>query len=967
MSMAASISGVITDSNGQPLANVSITLKEKSGESWYYSEFTSTEDDGTYQFPNLFINDYRVEVHYAEGYVTEYYNNVTVENDASIIKVESNSDVLSDIDFSLDSAGKITGTIRDTNGLPISFFFISIFKYDNTQNTWLVADNANVYSDGIYKFENLQPGKYRIRYGDFDFGNIASNSVDVEYFNNAQSLETSSDIEIVPNDEKVIDVVLGDIVRGSISGKVSNNANIGIENVNVLLDIKESGRWTYAGRTTTTIDGSYSFSSLLANEYRIKADAHMYPSGYLAEYYNDADLIEDANTVIVGVGENLQDINFQLDRLGQIKGTVKDSNGNPLLGVRIVLSSQIEGSSFWYQENTVFTDNNGNYSSSIFDNKLYRLQFIDEQNNFYEFNNDVSSFEEATQISVAHNHEIIVDAVLGNIIFGSISGYVADSANNPIVNGQVRLYSLNADGYWETTRYTYTDINGQYTFNRLMEKEYHLYAQSDFAFKSEYYDDAITIESATNVEVGSGEDKENINFQLDKYGHIKGSIQNEEGQLISSSVSVWLYKKIGGTWSRELQAYSYNGNYEFERVLPGTYRLKFNSVEKYEYYNDVAVFEDATDIEINFNEDDKVIDITLGNITLGTLKGLVTDSNDMPIEGALLSLYSKNNNNWSSIGTYVTDVNGNYIFNYLEANNYLIDVFSYDHVSEFYNNIPYSNYNFSNKQNEAESISVVSGVINPDINFTLGKLGVISGIARDKNGQILQQGRVTAYLKVEEEWQYASSAYLDNNGHYSLTSLMPGTYRIEFYNYFENITEYSNGSSTVEGAVDIVISSDTDLIISYQFSNPFNQVLTRADIAKPLMQAIMEVGSNPPTSSGEIYTDVSSNDFNAEWIEMLSADEITEGCAETKFCPEMVITNVQLAKLLLKAKLGKNYVPPKPSGDVFSDISMKSFSAAWIESLWSHGITEGCGNNKFCPNSAVTHETFETMLSKAFP
>ena len=145
-----------------------------------------------------------------------------------------------------------------------------------------------------------------------------------------------------------------------------------------------------------------------------------------------------------------------------------------------------------------------------------------------------------------------------------------------------------------------------------------------------------------------------------------------------------------------------------------------------------------------------------------------------------------------------------------------------------------------------------------------------------------------------------------------------------------------------------------------------NEVLKRSEISKPLILAIYGSDYVPAVATGAIYTDVQLGDFNANWIEKLKADGITEGCSTDLYCPDMAVTKEQLAKILLKAKHGSTYQPPIVSSSLFNDVSSGSFAVNWIKALVDEGIADGCDTNNFCPNETVTVEGFEKMLSKAF-
>ena len=145
-----------------------------------------------------------------------------------------------------------------------------------------------------------------------------------------------------------------------------------------------------------------------------------------------------------------------------------------------------------------------------------------------------------------------------------------------------------------------------------------------------------------------------------------------------------------------------------------------------------------------------------------------------------------------------------------------------------------------------------------------------------------------------------------------------------------------------------------------------NDVAKRAEIAKPILQAIYGSDYIPTEATGVIYSDVQQGDFNAGWIEKLAADGITEGCAVGRFCPDFVVNKEQLSKILLKSKFGTSYSPPIASG-IFADVDINNPDAGWIEGLVNQGITEGCDVDKFCPNEVVTQATFKVMLNKTFP
>ena len=152
----------------------------------------------------------------------------------------------------------------------------------------------------------------------------------------------------------------------------------------------------------------------------------------------------------------------------------------------------------------------------------------------------------------------------------------------------------------------------------------------------------------------------------------------------------------------------------------------------------------------------------------------------------------------------------------------------------------------------------------------------------------------------------------------------------------------------------------------YKAEVEFNGILKRAELSKYVLQAKYTSSYVPPMALGN-YNDVQSGDFNADWIEQLNTDGITEGCSISNFCPKASVTKAELAMILLKAKHGSSYMPPPATGTVFpDDVSIGSFSASWIEALSAQGISTGCATDKYCPNDTVNLEGFLGMLERTF-
>ncbi|HEX4439782.1 MAG TPA: S-layer homology domain-containing protein [Thermoanaerobaculia bacterium] len=139
----------------------------------------------------------------------------------------------------------------------------------------------------------------------------------------------------------------------------------------------------------------------------------------------------------------------------------------------------------------------------------------------------------------------------------------------------------------------------------------------------------------------------------------------------------------------------------------------------------------------------------------------------------------------------------------------------------------------------------------------------------------------------------------------------------------------------------------------------------RKQMAVFVLKAMFGSTYQPPMASG-IFTDVSSTDPFAPWIEDLFNRGIVAGCgAGPAFCPDSPVNRQQMSVFLLKTLLGSGYAPPACTG-VFADVPCSNPFAPWIEDLYSRHIAAGCGGSNFCPSNPTTRGQMAPFLSNTF-
>jgi CSLREA domain-containing protein len=120
-----------------------------------------------------------------------------------------------------------------------------------------------------------------------------------------------------------------------------------------------------------------------------------------------------------------------------------------------------------------------------------------------------------------------------------------------------------------------------------------------------------------------------------------------------------------------------------------------------------------------------------------------------------------------------------------------------------------------------------------------------------------------------------------------------------------------------------------------------------------------------PPPATGIFNDVPADNGFAKWIEQLAAEGITGGCGNGNYCPNTPVTREQMAVFLLVAMNGTGYTPPAATG-IFADVPADDPFASWIEALYNAGITGGCGGGNFCPTGTVTRAQMAVFLVTAF-
>jgi hypothetical protein len=147
--------------------------------------------------------------------------------------------------------------------------------------------------------------------------------------------------------------------------------------------------------------------------------------------------------------------------------------------------------------------------------------------------------------------------------------------------------------------------------------------------------------------------------------------------------------------------------------------------------------------------------------------------------------------------------------------------------------------------------------------------------------------------------------------------------------------------------------------------------VSRGQMAVFLERGMRGAEYTPPTATGSVFVDVSSDYWAADWIEQLYADGITSGCTDDplSYCPEDPVSRAQMAVFLERAMhWPAAFTPPAGPGEIFDDVPGSYWAVDWIEKLYADGITEGCSLDPllYCPEDSVTRAQMAVFLVRTF-
>lgn len=585
----------------------------------------------------------------------------------------------------------------------------------------------------------------------------------------------------------------------SISGTVTDAAShASIGDVEAVLYDSDG---SYLDDKLTAADGGYTFTNLEAGTYTVGFSSSS-AGVYARQFYNDQSSYSAADPIVLQSATAAQHVDAGLHIGGQIAGTVTDAGSRaPLADIIAVVYDADSG-----YESDATTDASGHYAVSGLTPGNYTVVFYpatNDANYITQYYNRHRAFGDADLITVTNGSVASgVDAALDR--GGQIKGLVTDAQTHEALSGvEVDVFGSNED---DGDGWAVTDETGHYVVAGLATGNYRVGFYTYYGgggYRTQYYDDKTSLEDANPVAVSEGSDTEQIDADLDPKGQITGTVTDSGSGGPVAGIYVEVYDSSGSYESYVRTDAS--GKYRVLGLDPGSYKVQFfdddGSGYRSEFYNDHTTLDSADSITVTDRGVTQGINASLAKA--GTITGTVTDATTHgPVAGVFVTAYS-------SVGFYegtaITDANGQYTTSGLEAGSYRVDfqpdnqTNSSNYRSEYYDN--------QRSSDAADPIAVTFGQQTAGIDAALEAGGQIDGTVIDAaTHQPVAGVLVQAYGSDDNE---VATAFTDASGHYVLSGLDPGDYKVGFLpasSGLDYLTQYNDGASTLDDADPVTVT-----------------------------------------------------------------------------------------------------------------------------------------------------------------
>ncbi|WP_136708524.1 cell wall-binding repeat-containing protein [Agromyces sp. H66] len=318
-----SLSGVVTNDEGQPVAGATVTLRglvyldEYDVWRWQSSLYGTTAADGSYTFTGRAAGTYAIGFscpNCATPYLEEWWNDQYEQLNATHVEL-ADGEHKQGLDAVISMGAAVSGRVAATDGTALPGVRVRVWNQDDKYR------ESETDASGEYRIDRLLPGRYRLQ-----FVPPAGSQFAGEWHEGAYREYDATRFDLAK--DQVLSGMNATLERtGSISGIVRGEHG---EPIDAIVTYIPSGG--FIERYASSLgDRGYTFDDLPPGWYRLSFEDDAVDDGYLTEWWNDKPW-DVADWIEVGEGQDVTGIDADLAKQRVVVEQFSVSTMNPVVG-----------------------------------------------------------------------------------------------------------------------------------------------------------------------------------------------------------------------------------------------------------------------------------------------------------------------------------------------------------------------------------------------------------------------------------------------------------------------------------------------------------------------------------------------------------------------------------------------------------------------------------------------------------
>lgn len=415
----ATVSGHVTDANGDDLAGVRVAAYRLFGPGDAFSTFSDyTDASGEFLIAGLEEGTYTLEYDDNE-HLTEYWQDKPALASADFFAVPR-SGVVVGKDAQLADGGHLEGRVT-ADGNDYEEGDVELWRHG--PDGWTDIAETESDGEGYYEFGGLATGQYAVRFEGRD--GLAS-----EWWDDKPTRAQADLVEVTAG--ATTEDIDAELEHGtSVSGTVTGPGGAAVRNVSVYAYRMSTGELESTGDDYTSSNGGYEIEGLAAGSYKLLFLDEESDNPLAPEWWNDRLTPGLADVVTVGTTP-VSGKDAQLIAGARITGEVTDPSG-PAVEAEVTAYRLVDGT--YEEEADTEVRANGTYELRGLPAGTYKMRFDGGSTYDDVFYDGASSLATATAFAVGPS-----ETVTG--IGAAFAPLVPVTPGTPVINGTPRVGSV---------------------------------------------------------------------------------------------------------------------------------------------------------------------------------------------------------------------------------------------------------------------------------------------------------------------------------------------------------------------------------------------------------------------------------------------------------------------------------------------------------------------------------------------